>query len=502
MTRAVILLLLAPLAVHAQLQLVLVNGAQKTQLTSGSTYELGQVAAGASYDFIVQAQNNTTAPISIASNNPALSGTDFSITSPPPSSQPNIAPGSFLNVYIHFAGGPPGSYSASFQFNAVGPIYFVIASVPAATLTVASPCTGPGSTNVIDFGNIAEGQTAPCTFVLLNQSSQALTVSSVSVTGLGFLPPQPPVAALLLPVGGSSSFVVTFAPNAAAMYPPGTLTIDTQGLTQSFTLAGTSYNPPLSTPMLQFDTSTPQSGQQITLTMAVPTPPPVATSGSVNLTFQPDPSVAVIASGDPTVMFVANGTLSVPFSIPAGSTQATFAGQTGAVFQTGTTAGRITLTVDVTSGAQLSGDAATSLTLASLPVQIENAAATAIAGALNIQVWGFDNTYSAGAMSFTFYDNSVPTQQYPFGKPIGSGPVLADFASQFLTYFATSTDAGAFAMLVTFPITGNAADVGSVNVQLTNSAGTATISQLVFLNDTGACVLSGSVLSCPPLPTQ
>jgi hypothetical protein len=124
-----------------------------------------------------------------------------------------------------------------------------------------------------------------------------------------------------------------------------------------------------------------------------------------------------------------------------------------------------------------------------LAVQVDNAAATAIAGALNVQVWGFDNTYSAGAMSFTFYDNS--------GNLIGAGLVMSNFGSAFLNYFATSLDGSAFQMLVSFPITGNAAEVGSVNVQLTNSAGTSNISQLAFLNDTGTCVLVAKVLTCP-----
>jgi hypothetical protein len=285
---------------------------------------------------------------------------------------------------------------------------------------------------------------------------------------------------------------MTFAPQAAASYT-GTLTIGTQGLTQTFVLTGTAYNPPLPTPALQFDTNTPQSGQQVTLTMTLPSPAPVAASGSVNLTFQSDPSVSGLASGDPTVMFVSNGARSTPFSIQAGSTQATFGGQSGAVFQTGTTTGKITFNVTVTSAVQFSGDPTTSLTLAPLSVQIENAAATAIAGALNIQVWGFDNTYSTGAMSFSFYDDS--------GNAIGAGPVPADFSSAFLNYFAKSADGSAFQMLVSFPITGNSAEVGSVNVQLTNSAGTTNITQLGFLNDTGTCVLTANVLSCPPAPT-
>jgi hypothetical protein len=492
-TRAAILLLLAPVAVQGQLQLLLVNGAQQTPITAGATFSLGQIAANASENFVLRALNSGSAPIPIASDTPAISGTGFSITSPatPP---PNIAPGAFLDIDIHFAGGPPASYSATFQLNTTS-VLLVITSVAAATLSVApgQSCAGPDSSNTVNFGNIPESQTAPCTLILQNLSSQQLTVSTITVAGTGFLVSQPAITPLNLPPGVSSEFTITFAPSAATSYS-GTLAIDTQGLTQTFTLAGTAYNPPLSTPTLQFDTSTAQSGQQVTLTMNLPAPAQIATSGSVNLSFQPDPSVAAFATSDPTIMFVANGARSVPFSIPSGSSQATFGGQAGAVFQTGMTAGKITFTVAVTSGAQLSGDAATSLTLASLPVQVENAAATAIAGALNIQVWGFDNTYSAGAMSFTFQDN--------LGNPIGSGAVSADFTSQFRTYFTTSADGGGFAMLITFPVTGNAAEVGSVNLAMTNSAGTATISQLTFLNDTGTCVLVGNVLSCPATPTQ
>jgi hypothetical protein len=483
--RAAILLLLAPVAAHAQLQLLLVTGTQQTPLTSGSTYSLGQVAADASYDFIVRALNSGTAPITITSS---ASSDDFSVTSPV-TLPPNIAPGSFLDFYIHFAGGLPASYSMSFQLNATS-VIFVITSVPAATLSVAPNQSCSDSANTINFGKIVESQTAPCTFLLQNPGWQQLTVSSVAVTGAGFLLSQPPATPLNLPVGGMpSSFTVTFAPQSAASYS-GVLIIDSQ----TFPLTGTAYPPPLPTPTLTFDTNTPQSGQQVTLTMALPSPAQVAASGNVTLTFQPDASVSGIVSGDPTIMFVANGARSVPFSIQANSTQATFAGQTGAVFQTGTTTGKITFTVTVTSGVQFSGDPTTSIALAPMQVQIDNAAATAIAGALNIQVWGFDNTYSAGEMQFTFLDDT--------GKPIGAGPVMADFGSAFLNYFATSTDGSAFAMLVTFPITGNAAEVGSVNVQLTNKAGTTTISQLAFLNDTGTCVLVGNTLTCPPAITQ
>ena len=118
---------------------------------------------------------------------------------------------------------------------------------------------------------------------------------------------------------------VSFTPNSAAVYT-GTLTVDSQ----TFTLTATAANPPLPSPMLQFDTKTPQSGQQVTLTMTLAAPAPFTVSGSILLAFQPDPSLAAFVTDDPTVNFVATGARSVPFSIQQGSTLATLGGQNGA----------------------------------------------------------------------------------------------------------------------------------------------------------------------------
>lgn len=96
------------------------------------------------------------------------------------------------------------------------------------------------------------------------------------------------------------------------------------------------FNPPPPVPLLQFDSGAPAGGQQRTLTMSLPTPSPIAASGSVRLSFQPSTSVV---ADDSAVVFVATGTRSVPFSIKAGDTQFLLGGQPGAVFQTGTTPG-------------------------------------------------------------------------------------------------------------------------------------------------------------------
>ncbi len=487
MIRSAILLMLAPLAAQAQLQLSVVTDSRTAAVASGATFSLGQIPSGGSEDFVIQARNTGSATLGIAPNTPALSGAGFTITSPTPAAiPPNIAPGGVLNIYIHFSASAPAAYSASFQLNSTS-ILLIATVVPAATVTAASPCTGPDSSLTIGFGNVGVSRAVACSIQLLNQSSQTLTVSTISVGGVGFLLSQPPSTPLVLTPGASSTFPVTFAPSTATAYS-GALTVDSA----TFQLSGTASNPALPTPILNFDNPAPHSGQQITLTMSLPTASPIAASGSVNLAFQPDPGVAATAGADPAINFVLTNAKSIPFTIQPGATQATLGGQPNVIFATGTTAGKLTFTVS--TSAQLIGDPTTSIVLAPIPTYVENAAATALAGQLNVQVWGFDNTYSAGPMSFTFFDN--------LGHAIGAGPVTADFSSSFRSYFSASADGGAFAMLVTFPVTGNAAEVGSVNVQMTNAAGVATISNLVFLNDTGTCVLIGNALSCPGSPTQ
>jgi hypothetical protein len=86
-----------------------------------------------------------------------------------------------------------------------------------------------------------------------------------------------------------------------------------------------------------------------------------------------------------------------------------------------------------------------------------------------VTVSGYDNTYSAGELSFTFYDTS--------GKMIGS-PISYNASSSFQQLFFTgNTDGGLFSLQASFPVTnGNPALVGSVTVGVANSAGQSTSS--------------------------
>jgi len=88
-----------------------------------------------------------------------------------------------------------------------------------------------------------------------------------------------------------------------------------------------------------------------------------------------------------------------------------------------------------------------------------------------IAVSGYDNTYSAGNLSFTFYDTN--------GAAIAPSPLAINAVSDFHQYFFGPSDlGGAFSMQASFPVlNGNASQVGSVAVTLTNSAGSASTTQ-------------------------
>lgn len=88
-----------------------------------------------------------------------------------------------------------------------------------------------------------------------------------------------------------------------------------------------------------------------------------------------------------------------------------------------------------------------------------------------MEVIGFDNTYSAGKMSFTFVDAS--------GNTIGS-PITADFTSNFQSFYAGQQSGSTFLIRVSFPVEGNQTLVAKVTATLINSAGQTQTANLTF----------------------
>jgi hypothetical protein len=224
----------------------------------------------------------------------------------------------------------------------------------------------------------------------------------------------------------------------------------------------------LPTPSLQFDSASYSSAQQGVLTVTIPGGSPVAATGYINLTFTP---ATAAVKDDSEIVFLANGSRTIPFSVSVGSTTALLNGQNSATFQTGTTEGSLTFTL-TTAAAMIGIAPVKQFAIGGTKVMIDSTSASKErAGFLDITIIGADNTYSTGAMSFAFLDTS--------GNAIG-GAASADFTSTFKTYFGGKTAGSSFRTLVSFPVTGSVASIGSVTVTLTNAAGVATTGSLTF----------------------
>ena len=135
-------------------------------------------------------------------------------------------------------------------------------------------------------------------------------------------------------------------------------------------------------------------------------------------------------------------------------------------FQTGTTAGTITFTLTLENNAPQQ----TSLTIPPSPIILDTATAVALLGSINVAFSGFDNTYSASQLVFTFYDLK--------GNALPQGAIDVNAGVAFQQYFSATQAGGMFALLAQFPVSGNTTEIGSVTAQITNSIGTTTAQQI------------------------
>ncbi len=459
-SRILFLLALAPALLQAQIVLYSLDGITPSPL--GAVYGYGQVAAGDTSIVRFRALNTGTASITITLlkviNN---TGAGFSIVNS--SSTPFvIAPGSSMDFFAGFSATDITSYSATLEVGTVSQTVTAIllaTVVPAPTLSVGAPCTGPDANATISFGRILEGTQESCTLSILNPFPQALTVSPLTLSGAAFSTTAG--SAVTIAAGQLSSFTILFTPANATAYS-GTLTVGTR----TYTLSGTGFSSPLPALVWSFDTTAIASGEQHTLSLQLSAPAPVSAAGMLTLTFTPSTS---LVTDDAAVQFVATSKRVASFTIPAGATALTINAQPSIVFSTGTTAGTLTFTVDAGIFG-LSGSPSTSLTAPPALIAISSTGATSRANELDVVIAGFDNTFSIGPMSFAFFDRG--------GASLTS--LSADFTANFKAFLQGQTAGSSFLMRVSFPVTGDVTQVGGVNVTLTNAAGAVTTPRLNF----------------------
>jgi hypothetical protein len=191
---------------------------------------------------------------------------------------------------------------------------------------------------------------------------------------------------------------------------------------------------------------------------------PVELNGTATLTFTPEEGLPQ----DPAVRF-ANGGTTVNFTIPAGQAAALPATGSQFAFQTGTTAGTVTLSVVLRLGSTVLDPAPFVVKTVRIPASgpvITNLTIIRNPAGFEIRVTGYSNIRQISGAVFRF--TAAP------GAALGTAEVSVPVASVFQQWFSSETSrqfGGQFLLVVPFTLDGSAGGLASVQVTLTNSAG-------------------------------
>jgi hypothetical protein len=415
--------------VFAQLQLFVVDGG--TERSAPSLYDLGSVYANETATASFRLRNTSAAPVAVTLL--SIAGAGFTLTAPP--APLTLDPQAALDLGVTFRSADTGTYSAALRSDGVSILL---------TATVLQRLTLNGS---FDFGSVVRGASVQHTFTLTNLTPQVLTVPLIAVQGADFsLAGIPPSGQAYLPQQGGN-FTVVFTPRAIGS-SQGTLVFGDR----SYALTGIGAGPPLPKPFLTVDLKQVASGQQGTVVIRFDTPSKSSGTGSLTLDFR--------GAADPTVVF-ASGARSADFAVSAGDTQASVA------FQTGTTAGTLVFT------AQLGGATdQLSVAIPNAPAGVSGTQGQRAPSSVQVDVTGFDNTRTLGALTFTFYDSG--------GNVLPSGTIQSNATTDFSRFFAESDLGGAFVLRAVFPVTGDTSRIAACDVTLTNSAGATKAPRISF----------------------
>ena len=453
---ASMLLALLP-AAHAQFALSVMDGGTATPVPA--LYNFGTAPSGVSVTVQFQIVNTSTAPadltvLSVAGDGFTLSGG--------PTLPVTLQPQSSVNFTVTFEGCNAGSYDAPLE--ADGLTVYLTATVTAALAYQVQQAGGEQNlgTSPINFGSVQVGQTEALQFIANNCTGEVLVVPPVSVSPGDFSLSGAAPSGTTLQGGQQAEFEVQFQPSAAGTRT-GTLRIGSSSF--SLTGAGVGSVPAPQIAITLANSGAPTSGEQGSITVNFASPASAAGSGTLTLQFQP----SVAGASDPAIAF-ASGGQSAPFTFAAGDVQATFSSGPSVAFQTGTTAGTIAFTLTLENGATEE----VSLTIPPSPVILDSESAVRELGSIQVSLSGFDNTYSASQLAFTFYDIN--------GNALPQGAIDVNAASDFQNYFSSGQAGGAFSLLATFQVTGNTDEIGYVTAQITNSLGVTAAQQIQILN--------------------
>ncbi len=274
-------------------------------------------------------------------------------------------------------------------------------------------------------GAVVRWNTTPLatTWVSLNQLTAVVPASLLSGVGTATITVADPNS---VSVGGSEVFTINASQAVAQANVPATL----------------------------------DAGQNSSVSLTL-SPYPVEVTATLTLSFTPAPPNTV---ADPTVLF-ANNSTTYSFTIPANNSSPIPAID----FSSGSTAGNITLTIQLTAdGVNITPASFGPFNIAvpATPPGITSVVVTRSGTAMSVAILGFSSTRDMSQATFHF----TPAA----GKSLTTTDLTVSLTSPFVTYYQSAqSDAAGTSFLYTQPFTLNtdSTSVGTVTVTLSNSQG-------------------------------
>jgi hypothetical protein len=335
-----------------------------------------------------------------------------------------LAPAGFADFSIRFSPTQAGEYAATLAINdlrvalrgssAAGPK--VELEDPAGWRTLTTGDTA-------DLGSVERRAT-------LKRRLRVTPAAAATLTGASFT---------LAPTGDPSIFEILFTSDLAST-ASAVLTVDTR----RFTLRATATEFALPRPSIATPPASLEPATQQKVIVRLSEPARTIVLGSAKLIFTPQPG----QPDEPAIAFLPQLIRTVPLQFAEGASEA------DVTFQTGTTAGSVT--VQATIGA---ASAEVRFTLPERPLTLTAARAS---GAPEVVLTGYDNRRSVSKVAFTWYLKS--------GQVAAPGRIEADVAGQFRDYFGQNPG-GAFQLRARFPLSGTASELDGVDVEITSAQG-------------------------------
>ena len=421
-----------------------------------------QIGSGAVLHFV--AVNQMTVVLTVPAISVATS--DFALSGAAPSGTV-LQPNQSADFYVRFSPTAAGSRSGSLVIGDQS--YALVGTGVQLTYEVdAGSGLQPLGAGPVDFGSVELGVSLARHFAIANQTAVVLTAPAIAVSGGDFSLSGAAPSGQAVPPGHTADFYVQFTPTATGLRS-GSLVIggSTYGLTGTGVAPPPPQPPPLPNPGLSITLPQALSAQQGAVTVTLDATSKTSGSGTLTLDFQPGPGLP-----DDAAVAFASGLRTATFTVSSGDTQGHFVGQpaeydTTEPFLTGTTAGALVFTVQL-------GGVTAQQTITILPATVGITAVQGVRSAtgIQVQVTGFDNTHSAGLLTFTFFDAA--------GNAIAPGAISTNATASFASYFDSSRLGGVFLLTAVFPVTGDPSQISAFQVQIANSAGTAQTAQTTF----------------------